>query len=52
MGGRSTRPTAEDPKSKKIYHNMKALRTDQNLWFRVSENTFDNFNYSMSGQGR
>ena len=37
---------------KKIYDNMKAFRTDQNLWFRVAENTFDNFNFSMSAQGR
>jgi len=22
------------------------------LWFRVAENTFDNFNFSMSAQGR
>jgi hypothetical protein len=31
---------------------MKAFRTDENLWFRVAENTFDNFNFSMSAAGR
>jgi len=25
---------------------------DQNLWFRVAENTFDNFNFAMSAAGR
>ena len=43
---------AKDPKFKKIYDNLKAFRTDENLWFRVAENTFDNFNFSMSAQGR
>jgi TRAP-type mannitol/chloroaromatic compound transport system substrate-binding protein len=44
--------SAKDPKFKKIYDNMKAFRADENLWFRVAENTFDNFNFSMSAQGR
>jgi len=43
---------AKDSKFKKIYDNLKAFRADQNLWFRVAENTFDNFNFSMSAQGR
>ena len=43
---------AKDPKFKKIYDNLKAFRADENLWFRVAENTFDNFNFSMSAQGR
>src|SRR6185503_2236192 len=43
---------AKDPKFKKIYNSLKAFRTDQNLWFRVAENTFDNFNFSMSAKGR
>jgi TRAP-type mannitol/chloroaromatic compound transport system substrate-binding protein len=43
---------AKDPKFKKIYDSLKAFRADQNLWFRVAENTFDNFNFSMSAQGR
>ncbi|MBS0540854.1 MAG: ABC transporter substrate-binding protein, partial [Proteobacteria bacterium] len=43
---------AKDPKFKKIYDSLKAFRTDQNLWFRVAENTFDNFNFLMSSKGR
>jgi TRAP-type mannitol/chloroaromatic compound transport system substrate-binding protein len=43
---------AKDAKFKKIYDHLKAFRADQNLWFRVAENTFDNFNFSMSAQGR
>src|SRR6187549_1972763 len=31
---------AKDPKFKKIYDSLKAFRADQNLWFRVAENTF------------
>jgi hypothetical protein len=34
------------------FDSLKAFRTDQNLWFRVAENTFDNFNFSMSAAGR
>mgnify|MGYP003348671683 FL=1 len=44
--------SGKDPKFKKIYDSLKAFRADQNLWFRVAENTFDNFNFSMSAQGR
>jgi TRAP-type mannitol/chloroaromatic compound transport system substrate-binding protein len=44
--------SAKDPKFKKIYDSLKAFRTDQNLWFRVAENTFDNFNFAMSAAGR
>jgi TRAP-type mannitol/chloroaromatic compound transport system substrate-binding protein len=44
--------SAKDPKFKKIYDSLKPFRADQNLWFRVAENTFDNFNFSMSAQGR
>ena len=43
--------SAKDPKFKKIYDSLKAFRADQNLWFRVAENTFDNFNFSMSAAG-
>ncbi len=43
---------AKDPKFKKIYDSLKAFRADENVWFRVAENTFDNFNFSMSAQGR
>ena len=44
--------SAKDPKFKKIYDSLKSFRTDENLWFRVAENTFDNFNFSMSAKGR
>jgi TRAP-type mannitol/chloroaromatic compound transport system substrate-binding protein len=44
--------SAKDPKFKKIYDSLKSFRSDENLWFRVAENTFDNFNFSMSAQGR
>jgi len=43
---------AKDPKFKKIYDSLKTFRSDENLWFRVAENTFDNFNFAMSAQGR
>jgi len=43
---------AKDEKFKKIFDSLKAFRIEQNLWFRVAENTFDNFNFSMSAQGR
>ena len=46
-----TSSSAKDPKFKKIYDSLKAFRDDQNLWFRVAENTFDNFNFSMSAAG-
>jgi len=42
---------AKDPKFKKIYDSLKAFRSDENLWFRVAENSFDNFNYAMSAAG-
>ena len=44
--------SAKDPKFKKIFDSLKAFRADQNLWFRVAENTFDNFNFTMSAAGR
>jgi TRAP-type mannitol/chloroaromatic compound transport system substrate-binding protein len=44
--------SAKDAKFKKIYDSLKGSRTEQNLWFRVAENTFDNFNYSMSAKGK
>jgi TRAP-type mannitol/chloroaromatic compound transport system substrate-binding protein len=44
--------SAKDQKFKKIYDSLKAFRADQNLWFRIAENTFDDFNFSMSAAGR
>ena len=35
--------SAKDPKFKKIYDSLKAFRSDENLWFRVAENTPDDF---------
>ncbi len=42
---------AKDPKFKKIYDSLKTFRSDENLWFRVAENTFDNFNLRDVGTG-
>ena len=62
--GRSSSPASPRPTSsmtscrrriakfKKIYESLKAFRADQNLLLRVAENTFDNFNFSMSAAGR
>ena len=44
--------SAKNPSFKKIYESMRDFRTDQNLWFRVAENTFDSFNFLMSSRGR
>ena len=38
---------AANPKFKKIYDAWKPFRQDQDLWFRVAENTFDNFVFSQ-----
>ena len=35
--------SAKNAKFKKIYDNTTAFQKDQILWFRVTENTFDNF---------
>ena len=37
---------AKNPEFKKIYEPWTAFRDDQYLWFRVAENTYDNFVYS------
>jgi TRAP-type mannitol/chloroaromatic compound transport system substrate-binding protein len=34
---------AKNPAFKKVYDSMTAFRKDEVLWFRVAENTFDNF---------
>ena len=39
---------AKNPKFKKIYEAWKAFREDQYLWFRVAENTFENFVYTQN----
>jgi len=39
--------SAKNPEFKKIYEAWSRFRDDQYLWFRVAENTFDNFVYSV-----
>ena len=34
---------AKNPKFKKVYDSWKPFRNEEVLWFRVVENTFDNF---------
>src|SRR5262245_49050776 len=41
---------AANPKFKKVYEPWKTFRQDQDLWFRVAENTFDNFVFAKSAQ--
>jgi TRAP-type mannitol/chloroaromatic compound transport system substrate-binding protein len=37
---------------KKIYESWQTFIADSNLWFRVAENTLDNFRYAMSGRAK
>jgi TRAP-type mannitol/chloroaromatic compound transport system substrate-binding protein len=39
--------SAKNPEFKKIYTAWSQFRDEQYLWFRVAENTFDNFVYSV-----
>ena len=39
--------SAKNAEFKKIYTSWNQFRDDQYLWFRVAENTFDNFVYSI-----
>ncbi len=41
---------AANPKFKKVYEPWNAFRQEQDLWFRVAENTFDNFVFAKSAQ--
>ncbi len=41
-----------NPKFAKVYDNWKKFRDEEYLWFRVAENTFDNFVFSGAGQGQ
>jgi TRAP-type mannitol/chloroaromatic compound transport system substrate-binding protein len=43
---------AKNPKFKKIYDSMMAFRKEEVLWFRVAENTFDNFMARQSAAGK
>jgi TRAP-type mannitol/chloroaromatic compound transport system substrate-binding protein len=38
--------SAKSPEFKRIYETWRKFRDDQFLWFRVAENTYDNFVYS------
>jgi TRAP-type mannitol/chloroaromatic compound transport system substrate-binding protein len=38
---------AKNPKFRKIYESWKPFRDEQYLWFRVAENTFDNFVFAQ-----
>ena len=42
---------AKNPKWKKIYDNYSAFQREQILWFRVCENTYDNFMATVSSLG-
>ena len=39
--------SAKNPEFKRIYDAWSRFRDDQYLWFRVAENTYDNFVYSV-----
>jgi len=41
---------AENPRFKKVYDHFRTFRDTQLQWFRVAENTYDNFVYSMQAQ--
>ena len=43
---------AKNAKFKKVYDQWKAFRGEQVLWFRVAENTFDNFMARSSAQSK
>jgi TRAP-type mannitol/chloroaromatic compound transport system substrate-binding protein len=40
--------SARNPKFKALYETWKKFRDDQYLWFRVAENTFDNFAFTAA----
>jgi TRAP-type mannitol/chloroaromatic compound transport system substrate-binding protein len=41
---------ANNPKWKKVYEPWSKFREEEYLWFRVSENTFENFVYAQSAR--
>ena len=41
---------AQNAKFKKVYEGWKQFRADEYLWFRVAENSFDNFVYAQSAK--
>jgi len=44
--------TAKNAAFKKVYDHYTAFQAEQNLWFRVAENTFDQFMYSQAAARR
>ncbi|HTR83771.1 MAG TPA: TRAP transporter substrate-binding protein [Reyranella sp.] len=44
--------TAKNANFKKIYDSMTAFRHDETLWFRVAENTYDNFMARQQNAGK
>jgi TRAP-type mannitol/chloroaromatic compound transport system substrate-binding protein len=43
---------AKNPAFRKVYEAWKPFRADEYLWFRVGENSFDNFVYAQQAAGR
>src|SRR5258708_6558654 len=41
---------ATNPKFKKVYEAWTKFRDEEHLWFRVSEQSFDNFMYAKAAQ--
>jgi TRAP-type mannitol/chloroaromatic compound transport system substrate-binding protein len=39
---------ARNPKFAKLYESWKKFREDEYLWFRVAENSFENFVYAQT----
>jgi TRAP-type mannitol/chloroaromatic compound transport system substrate-binding protein len=44
--------SAKNPRFKKIYESWRPFRNEEILWFRVCENTFDNFMARMSAANK
>jgi len=47
-----TETVAKNPKFKKVYDSWKPFRSEEVLWFRVVENTFDNFMARQSANNK
>jgi TRAP-type mannitol/chloroaromatic compound transport system substrate-binding protein len=43
--------SAKSAHFKRIYGPWRAFRANQHLWFRVAEQSFDNFNYAQAARG-
>jgi TRAP-type mannitol/chloroaromatic compound transport system substrate-binding protein len=42
---------AGNPRFDKVYKSWSKFREEEHAWFRIAENTFENFNYSMTRGG-